>query len=93
MLGYTKKQIMNMLVNIYTVSLILGMILGLLGLNNLFKILSKYINSVVEIYIEFSVTVDYIILSAIIITIIYQLSLFSTYRTLNKIKISELNYE
>jgi len=93
LLGYTKKQIMNMLVNIYTVSLILGMILGLLGLNNLFKILSKYINSVVEIYIEFSVTVDYIILSAIIITIIYQLSLFSTYRTLNKIKISELNYE
>ncbi|EFX56534.1 hypothetical protein HMPREF0849_00947 [Streptococcus sp. C300] len=69
------------------------MILGLLGLNNLFKILSKYINSVVEIYIEFSVTVDYMILSAIIIIIIYQLSLFSTYRTFNKIKISELNYE
>lgn len=91
--GYSKRQILNMLINVYSIVLIVGMFISLMNLELLFDVISSYINSLVDIYIEFNVSALYIILSACVIFLVYQLSLFATYRSLNKIKISEVNYE
>ncbi|MGT2924937.1 ABC transporter permease [Streptococcus caviae] len=93
LMGYSKKLIMNMLINIYTWIMLAGCLVASCFLGKIFHYFETYINSAVDIYIEFNSSFLNVVASFVLIYMIYKLSIVSTYKIFDNIKVSDINYE
>lgn len=91
--GYRLPTIMGMVINVYSICIFIGSIIGALVLPNILQTISGYINGVTTLFIQLDTQRSMWIIATIVLYVFYRIALFIMSGQLKKIKVNEIVYE
>ena len=91
--GYKVSTIKKMVINVYSIVIILGGLIGCLAIERILAAISDYMNQVTDIYIELNCYPWMMCMACVVLYVIYRISIFIMSIPISRIKVNAIIYE
>lgn len=91
--GYKISTIKKMIINVYSIVIILGGLIGCLVIERILVAISNYINRVTDIYIELNSYTWMMGIVCVVLYVVYRISIFIMSIPISRVKVNEIIYE
>lgn len=91
--GYKTSTIKKMVINVYSIVIIFGGLIGCLVIERILVAISNYINQVTDIYIELNSYTWMWVIACVALYVVYRISIVIMSIPISRIKVNEIIYE
>lgn len=93
LIGYKENQIQKMIINIYSIAIVIGSVLGGISINYIFQTIGNMVNKSTEVFIKLDVSIMYKLFCVLVIYIIYKVSTVLMYGRVKNMELNVVMYE